>query len=561
MLSTLRIKNLALVPDATLEFGSGFNVVTGETGAGKSIIFGALSLLLGDRADRKLIRAGESTCAVEAIFMIDKQRSRLDDFLAGRGLEPCEDSQLVVKRTFTSGGSNRQFVNGSPTQLSTLSAIGDILVDFHGPFEHQSLLQSGRQLAILDAFAELAGLDRRFSALYRQRAELAGRRAEFVGDEQATVRELDLLRHQVDEIRVANLDPDEEDLLNEAFQRTSHAARILELSQSAVQLLQEDELALLNQAGRLGQWLEELKRMDSSVVDWQDLHERGTLAFRELLAEWTRYADQVELDPARLRDLEDRLNLIQSLKRKYGSTLAAVIRFGKEAALRMNRLDHRAEEKQALECEWDQVNRELWEVGTALSRHREAVIPKLVRTVNRELRDLGFARGRFDVALTRCASLQAFAARPNPRGLDTVDYCFAPNTGEPARPLRAIASSGEMARVMLALRTVLALQDEVPVLVFDEVDANVGGETARAVGEKMSQIGRRHQVFCITHLAPVAACSQAHYLVFKKIVGGRTLSGIRKLSADQRVEEIARMLGGKTDAARRHASSLLMERE
>jgi DNA repair protein RecN (Recombination protein N) len=276
-------------------------------------------------------------------------------------------------------------------------------------------------------------------------------------------------------------------------------------------------------------------------------------AWRELQMQLSRYADAVELDPARFGELEERLNLLQSLKRKYGSTLADVITFGAEAKQKLQSLEQRDAELARLNATLQKIDRDLQRMGQQLSAERKKLIPKLSKAVAKELGALGFAQSQFDVALT----LNSQPSTLNSSGLDTIEFQFAPNPGEPARPLRAIASSGEMARVMLALKTVLATEDEVPVLVFDEVDANVGGETANAVGEKMKQIARTHQVLCITHLAPVAAHADAHYVVTKQVREGRTISEIELLNKSARVEELARMLGGTGKAARQHAEALL----
>ncbi len=549
MLTTLRLRNLALVEELTLEFPPGLVVVTGETGAGKSVILGALNLVLGERADRTLIRAGADSCTVEAEFDVRRLPAAFAEHLAGLGVEPCEEGRLVLKRTFTAAGSNRQFVNGSPTTLAVLAEVGNWLVDVHGPHEHQSLLQPARQLAILDAFGGLQEPVAAWAALLRRRKELEAQKAAWIGDEQAYARELDLLRFQVAEISGANLRPDEEEELTRDHQRASNAARLLQLGQAALNLLGEDELSVLNQIGAVGRLLHELGRVDPGAGPLESLHEQTRAAAQELQRALSRYLDRVEVDPERLAALEERLNLLHGLKRKYGPTVAAVLAFGETAQKRLAQLEARDAELAQVNSELARVNRELEQAGRRLTAARRAVIPRLTRAVERQLQDLGFAQSRFDVSLSE--------APAGSRGCDALEFLFAPNPGEPARPLRAIASSGEMARVMLALKTVLAAEDEIPVLVFDEVDANVGGETASAVGEKMRQIARQRQVFCVTHLAPVAAAAQAHYRVTKEVRAGRTLTRMERLGATDRIAELARMLGGPTEAARRHARALL----
>ena len=594
MLTNLRIKNLALVADLVLELQPGYNVITGETGAGKSILIGALNLVLGERADRTLIRSGSDNCTVEGVFDVSRLKAPLKEFLEENGLEPCEEQQLVLKRTFTSAGTNRQFINGSPTTLSTLASLGQWLVDIHGPHEHQSLLHPASQLAILDAFGKLEAERAAFTALVRRRAEVEKEKAALIVDEKTYAQQLDLLRFQVGEITEARLQPEEEEQVEQEYKRASNAARLVQLSRAALDLLSENESALLTQAGVITRTLQELQRIDAGAAPLLALHEQAVSALHDLQAELSRYSDKVEADPAQAQQLEERLNLLHSLKRKYGASLAEVIAFGQEAEAKLRSLEQRDAELERLNAELAKLDAELRRAGQALSQQRRKLLPQLGKAVSRQLADLGFKQSQFEVALSsanlpggqtsKTAGDTPGAARETPNtkpqtpnsggqapgtgpqsphlnstGLDTVEFQFAPNPGEPLRPLRAIASSGELARVMLALKTVLAAVDQIPLLVFDEVDANVGGETARAVGEKMRQIAQKRQVLCITHLPQVAAPASAHYVASKQVKAGRTTSGITRLEPAERVTELARMLGGQSDAARKHAQALLQE--
>ena len=553
MLESLRIRNLALVTDLTLELGPGYNAISGETGAGKSILIGALNLVLGERADRTLIRAEADQCTVEATFDLAKLDAPLPTFLEEHGLEPCEDNQLLLKRTFAAAGSNRQFVNGSATTLAVLKQIGEWLVDMHGPHDHQSLLHPARQLAILDAFGGLQASRAAFTELLQRRTAIEQAKADLVVDEATYAQQLDLLRFQVKEITDAALDPAEEENLEADYQRSSNAARLLELCQGAIQLVSENEGSLLDRSGDLGRVLADLQQVDDSATELVNLHEEARTNLQELQSALTAYADRVDIDPAQLATLEERVNLAQSLKRKYGGSIEAVNAFGDDAAQKLATLESRDEELARLNAELDSLETNLIAAGQKLTAQRAKLIPKLTKAVTAHLNDLGFAQSQLDVALTSTDQ----PAEAKSTGLDTVEFQFAPNPGEPARPLRAIASSGELARVMLALKTVLAAEDSIPVLIFDEVDANVGGETAHAVGERMRQIADQRQVLCITHLAPVAAAAQTHYVVSKAVIDGRTESNISLLDEKSRVEELARMLGGKVEAATKHAEELL----
>lgn len=572
MLTTLRIKNLALVADLTLELQPGCNVVTGETGAGKSIIIGALNLVLGERADRTLIRSGSDSCSVEAVFDVSKLRAPLKGFLDENGLESCEEHQLVLKRTFTSAGANRQFVNGSPTTLHVLTSIGEWLVDMHGPHDHQSLLHPAKQLAILDAFGGLEKEREAFAELVGRRAVLEAGKSALIVDEKTYAQQLDLLRFHVKEIEAARLQPDEEEQVTQEHHRASNAAKLLQLSQAALDLLSESDGALLTQAGAVGRTLQELQRVDAGANSLGELHAQAVATLSELQTELSRYADKVDVDPARLAELEERLDLIQTLKRKYGATLAEVIAFGGEAKQKLQSLESRDAELARINAALAKLDAELSKAGKKLSAERRKVIPQLAQAAARQLADLGFKQSKFDIEvrtepfLTQRSPSPQSGMEENPlcpsrplreSGFDDIEFQFSPNVGEPLKPLRAIASSGEMARVMLALKTVLAAEDEIPVLIFDEVDANVGGETANAVGEKMKQIAAKRQVLCITHLPQVAAPADAHYVVTKQVKDGRTISEIALLDKKSRVTELARMLGGQSDAARKHAEALL----
>jgi DNA repair protein RecN (Recombination protein N) len=346
------------------------------------------------------------------------------------------------------------------------------------------------------------------------------------------------------------------------------------LSQAALDLLSENETSLLTQAGIIGRTLQELQRVDAGASQLTELHGQIVSTLRDLQTELSRYAEKVDVNPARLRELEERLNVIHSLKRKYGATLAEVIAFGDESKKKLQSLESRDAELARLNAALAKLDAEILCAGKKLSDARRKVIPQLAKAVRKQLADLGFKQSKFDVAIAsqvvgdevtslkskqsqRLLTSSPTSSQIRQTGLDEIEFQFSPNVGEPTKPLRAIASSGEMARVMLALKTVLAAEDEIPVLIFDEVDANVGGETANAVGEKMKQIAAKRQVLCITHLPQVAAPADAHYVVTKQVKDGRTISEIELLGKKERVTELARMLGGQSDAARKHAEALL----
>jgi DNA repair protein RecN (Recombination protein N) len=551
LLQLLRIKNLALVEDLEWEIAPGFTAITGETGAGKSIIIGALQLLLGERADKALLRTGAETCTVEAIFQGDdcaKWNGRLEK----SGIEPC-DGDLILKRSLSLSGTNRQFINGSPTTLTNLKELGDDLVDLHGPHDHQSLLSPDRQLDLLDAFAAANEERQKFLRIFRELRALETEHAGLNTAEAAREQELELLRHQVNEINSANLSAEEEAQLESRYRLASDSRRLIELASAVATKLSEADDAILAQLGETQKLMRELEKLDPAMATPAMAHESAVVELSEIARDLSRYAENLDLDPEQLAALEQRVSLLESLKRKYGATIADVIAFGERAAERMRKIEGRDEELQRLANEIATRTAELRQTGDKLRKLRTRAAPKLSEMVRRNLRDLGFKQSQFEGRLSE-------AQIPRPFGFDMVELLFSPNPGEPMKPMRAIASSGEISRLMLAIKSALAAQDEVPLLVFDEIDANVGGEIAHAVGTRMRELAKRHQVLCITHLPPVAAAATSQFVVTKEIRSGRTFTQLREVTGKARREEIARMLGGKSQEAMKLAATMLEPR-
>lgn len=549
MLQTLSIRNLALVDALTWEPGAGLVCVTGETGAGKSIIVGALKLALGDRADRDLIRAGEDTCTIEAVFA-PKDVSTIDAILAAAGLDPCEDGQIIVRRVISAGGQNRQFLNCAPATLQVLKAVGQHLVDLHGPHDHQSLNSRDRQLAMLDAAGGAEQALAAYRTAWREWRRIASELDDLRRAEQASSQEIDLLRFQVEEIAAANLRPDEEEPLLQRYRMAGNATRLAELAGNALRLLQDGDESILSQAEALRRILRDLERIDRGVADVTGGFETAIVELEELERSLRTYQDDLEFDPAEVASLEERINLIESLKRKYGGSVSSVLDHHDAAVARLNRIEGRGDELVRLEAALTEARSRVDSAGLALTQLRRKAAPRLAREVSKHLSDLGFRQSRFTVELAPLDS-------PGPAGMEEVDFHFAPNPGEPSKPLRVIASSGEMSRVMLAVKSALSREDRIPLLVFDEIDANVGGEIAAAVGRKMAELGRTRQVISITHLPQVAAMASRHWVVEKIVENDRTRSAIRQVDSGERVDEIARMLGGSSGSARAHAKSLL----
>src|SRR5262245_24601588 len=548
VLTLLRIKNLALVEELEWQIGPGFVAITGETGAGKSIIIGALQLLLGERADKSLIRTGADVCTVEAVFNGDDLQ-KLNPKLAEAGAEACEDD-LILKRTLSSTGTNRQFINGSPTTLSVLKNLGDELVDLHGPHDHQSLLAPETQLRLLDSFARAEQQLEEYRKQYRQLQTLLAEYAALNTAETAREQELDLVRHQITEIESAKLAASEEEEIEKRYKLASNSKRLIELASAVANKLSEADDSVLSQLAETQRLLRELEKIDSSIAQFSSAHAAATVELSEIARALSTYAEKLDLDPEQLAALEQRVSLFETLKRKYGGSIAEVIAFGERAAERMRKIEGRDAELERLTKEIERVRAQMNRAGDALRKLRAKAAPKLSESVRQNLRDLGFKQSEFEAKLSALEE-------PGATGFDSVDLLFSANPGEPRKPLRVIASSGEISRLMLAIKSALAAHDSIALLVFDEIDTNVGGEIANAVGAKMQALGGDHQVICITHLPQVAATASAHFVVTKDVTGGRTFSNLHEVTGKTRQEEIARMLGGKSESALKLAASLL----
>lgn len=551
MLTLLRVKNLALVEEASVAFEPGLNIITGETGAGKSILIGALYLLLGERADTSAVRAGESQCVVEATFHLDNPKV-VNALLEESGLEPCADGQLILRRVVKAAGGGQAFVNDAPVTLPLLKRLGTGLVDLHGPHDHQSLFQPASQLDILDAYARAETERAPYAAAFEKWQTLLARRAELSADVGDLAAQIDLLAYRVKEIEEAAPVEGEEDKVRDEQQTVGNAQRILELGQQFTQAATEDENSALSILAPARKALEELARLMPAAQAWPEELRVHTDAIAALSGTIQRELSTLDSDPARLEWLDQRLATYDKLKRKYGPGLAEILQTLETSQARLKDLQSRDQQRATVQKEIAATEKELQHLGTALRKRRAAAAEKLAPAITAELKALGFEHGAFAVQL-------APAEAPTPSGLDKIEFAFAPNVGEPMRALRAIASSGEISRVMLALKVVLAEADRIPLLVFDEIDANVGGETAHAVGKKLAQAAKRRQVVAITHLPPVAACGTHHLAVRKSVRDGRTHTTVVPLDPAARVEELARMLGGRdtTSVALRHAAELL----
>jgi len=548
MLRSLRIRNLALVEELSWELPAGFITITGETGAGKSIIIGALKFLLGERADRGVVRSGASSAGIEAVFSVDDS-AEIDALLEDRGIDQCQEGELILKRSIAVEGNSRQFINGSPCNLGLLKDLGTLLVDLHGPHDHQSLFHRHEQTLLLDRYSDALELREAYLES-RAAVSMARRELEDLENSSGGAERVARLQEEVDEILSAGLSEGEEEPLNNRYKAASNSRRLIELSAAIISRLEDEERGAgiaLTDSARL---LRDLVRLDERSGVLMEGLETVIAGLDHQLSELRDYAEKIEVDAAELEQLEDRLNVIGTLRRKYGPTLADVIARGNESSKQLERLSSLSELKATAQAKLDTFLRKLSLTAAKLGEKRIEGAKRLSEVIARELRDLGFKRAGFEISLEP-------QSEPGPDGAEIAEFLFAPNPGEPFQPLRAIASSGEISRVMLALKSALADQDKIPLLVFDEIDANVGGEIAGMVAAKMRELGAAHQVLCITHLPQVAAAADSQFVVVKSVSDGRTATRLDPVSESDRVTEIARMLGGVTESAKAHAKALL----
>ncbi len=548
MLTELTVNNLALVEKTTIPFGAGLNVITGETGAGKSVLMGALQLLLGARADRKVLRSGADQGSARGVFQL-ADPSAVNAILEESGLEPCEGGLLILRRVIRAEAAGQPFVNDAPVTLALLKRIGDVLVDMHGPYDHQSLLDPDTQRAIVDAAGVPPKTRDTYAEAWRELRANQRRQEELQGDAGLMEQQLDLLRYRVRELEAAELAVGEEENLREEHTLIGNAQNILEGIGGALSALDESEGNAFDALASARRALEGLQRLHPEADAWLGEVESLQRGLRELAASLRHAADRVEGDPSRLQWLDERLGLYSRLRKKYGPTVEDCLATLADSRSRLRDLENRENLLAELAGAETRLRATLERDGLALRQAREHAASSLGARILAQLRDLGFPHARFEIALT--------PADPAPHGLDFIDFRFAPNPGEAIRSLRDIASSGEISRVMLAIKTLLADHDRIPVMVFDEIDANVGGEMGHAIGRKMAEAGRTRQVLSITHLPQVAVHGARHLAVSKEVSDGRTHTRVHVLDGEERVREVARMLGGTLRVAEDHARELL----
>ena len=524
MLQSLYLENIALIEKLGIELFPGFNVLTGETGAGKSIIIDAVNFVLGERTSRDLIRNGAARAKVEAVFNLNEGDAAFAA-LDALGIE-YDGNELILSRELSAAGRNACRVNGTLVPVASLKSVSDTLVDIHGQHEHQALLDAENHISYLDAYchAESLPIIEKIDAIVSRRNELMLKRNSGFSSEREREREMDMLRYQIEEIASANLEAGEEE--GSALSAIDTARRSM-----------RDIAALNKDYEALGDKIEELYYAAEDI----------SFVLRDT-------SENVESDMQRLEEIEQRLKLISDLKRKYGRTVEDVIDFGKDAGTKLNELENAEALAAELDAKLDKLKAEYNVAADELSKVRRAAGDRLKRDVLNELKDLGMAKAMFDVALS-----DASGGEPRNGGRETAEFMLSANPGEPLKPLEKVASGGELSRIMLCFKSIFADNDRVPTLIFDEIDTGISGRTAAVVGEKMLGIAKKHQVICVTHLAQIAALAEAHLMVRKYDDGKNTFVETRQLNEEEKVQRIAQMMDGESDSpsALTHARELI----
>lgn len=543
MLRHLKIKNLAIIDELFIEFKPGLNVLTGETGAGKSIIVDALGLALGERAQSEIIRAGREEAIAEAYFEIP-------DYPFLERLSIPSDNGIITRRIISSSGKNKAYINDTMVNVQTILDLGRSIVDIHGQHEHQSLLSTDRQIDMLDAYGKLLGTRSELEKLFRETESIRKELSELKSNLKEKEHRLDLLRFQTDEIDTASLKAGEYETLTEERSILTNLSKLNELTETAFSLLYGEDGSASEKLSAAMSMLREVSQIDHSASEILSLLESATPLIEDSILSLRGCRDKYDIDPKRVDAVEDRLDLIKRLERKYGEGIDNILKYREDAVEELQGLEFSDERIKELEDGLSKKEHDLNGIASRLSEMRREVSKKTEAAVTAVLKELAMEKAEFRVDIKACPV--------STTGADAIQFLFSANKGEPPKPLHKVASGGELSRIMLALKGILAEVDRIPVLIFDEVDAGIGGTTAKHVGMRLKSLAKRHQVLCITHLPQIAALADNHMMVEKVQKKDGVCVKINNLQAKEREEEIARMLSGKiTDISLKHARELL----
>lgn len=559
LLSLLHMRDYALIDNLALEFHEGLNVLSGETGAGKSILIGAIDLMLGERSSGEQIRTGAEEALVEAVFHCLEDNQKIKELLADYGISFADE--LVLSRKISRHGRNICRINGRPVPLAALKAIGELLVDLHGQHSQHSLLHTEQHLFLLDEFGGPALIQKRnqYREAYKELQQLRHRLKSLGENARERERNLDLLRFQLDEILAAALDEKEEEELKQRLLLLDNMEKLLNMANNVYGELYEgmhENTSVVDRLNSIIAELDMLQHIDPKLASFLSLLEEASTSLSELSHELYAYREHLTFYPEERNEIEERLEVYSKIKRKYGSSVEEVLAFADKCKDEINLLENNEEEALQLETEEKKQLEKVERLAAQLHSLRQKAASKLEVDILTALKELGMPDAQFSVSLQKKNVADA-------TGSEEVEFLFSSNPGEPVKSISRIISAGEMARVMLAVKSILAAQDQIPTLIFDEIDSGVGGITVQKVAQKMAKLGLKHQVICVTHSSQIASAANHHFYIYKEVCDGRTCTRIKYLEDDSRITEIARLLDGRSDdeVSRQHAAALLTQNQ
>ncbi len=568
MLTELYIRNFAIIDELELSLKEGLNIFTGETGAGKSIILDAVSTVVGGKTDPTFIREGTDRAIVEAVFRPDENREAIREILKREDLpEDSDGDQIILSRDIRAGGRSSARVNGSSVNVNLLREIGRLLVDIHGQSDHLSLLNPSNHIVLLDRFAGNQELLKKYQAEFKKLQKIRTRLTEIRMNDEELLRKKDMLSFQMNEIRSAKINESEEETLKKDRDRLANAENLSQLTQKAMEQLEgrsEEYPGIFELLGYLSKSMDNLSRIDAELAPLGEEVAAINDALNELLASLQRYQETLEFNPARLDAIEERLALLNTLKRKYGGSLRAVLEFAARAEEQLAGLENISDQTEDLIRQETSVINLLSELAQELSDRRHEASRKVSESVEKELHELRMESAQFEIRFTQTAAENGLRDRHgrslayDENGFDQVEFLIAPNPGEGLKPLAKIASGGETSRLMLALKNTLAEADSIPSMIFDEIDQGIGGRVGSIVGEKLWLLSRNHQILCITHLPQLAAYYDVHFHVSKQLSDGRTRTLVKQLQPEESLREMAQLMGGDSPENRRASGAMIL---
>ncbi len=556
MLISLTVKDYAIIESLELNFVQGFSILTGETGAGKSIIIGALGMVLGERTTSNVIRHGATRCEVAACFDIKKIKD-LPEVLKEFGIE--FDDELIIRREVSAEGRSRAFVNSVSVTLNVLEKIGNLLVDVHGQHSHQTLVYPEEQRSMVDRYGKLTNYVNNIAGIYTEYSKLLQEKQKLDTSENERLQKIDLYKFQLQEISNATLTDDNEEQLEQEYNRLANAEKLAGFINNTVDSLSENESSVLSQLHSIKQNVEAIQNIDSSISTLLNELQNSLYKIEDLSGQVKDYKNKVEFNPQKLDDLADRRELIRRLKKKYGATIKNILEYYDKTSAELNKLEHSEESKQQIEVRLNEVKQKLVSQAKELTELREKVSAKLEKEIVKQLSEVGLEKAKFYIKISPKTSTTG-ELEVDATGADIIEFHIAANPGEGVKPLAETASGGELSRIMLALKTVFAQADKIPVLIFYFFFVGIGGTMAKIVGQKIFDLSKTHQVISITHMPQIAVYGNLHLHVDKTVRSGRTFTTVKQLDSDVRVEEIARMLGGGEKPSKvtlQHAKELL----